>query len=150
MPRQIFVNLPVKDLRKSMAFFSALGFSFNKQFTDDTAASLVISDHIYAMLLTHPKFEQFVTHPIADATKATEVLVALSCESRGEVDRIVDQALASGASAHQPPQDHGFMYLRSFADPDGHVWEVARDPGRPRTSSLRLRKPALFQLSYGI
>lgn len=124
MPRKIFVNLPVKDLAKSMDFFSQLGFSFNAQFTDETAACLVISDDIYAMLLTHAKFQQFTPKTLCDATHSTEVLLALSCESRAEVDRLADLALNSGGAKVREPQDHGFMYERSIQDPDGHIWEL--------------------------
>ena len=96
MPRKIFVNLPVRDLNKSKDFFGKLGFSFNPQFTDETAACMVISDDIYAMLLTHAKFKEFAPNPVGDATKTSEVLVALSCESRGEVDDLTRKAVASG------------------------------------------------------
>ena len=123
MSRKVFVNLPVNDLKKSIEFFTGLGFSINPQFTDDTAACLVISEEIYSMLLTHEKFKQFVSLPISDARKSTEVLVAISCDNRAEVDRIVDKAMASGATVASQPQDHGFMYIRSFHDLDGHIWE---------------------------
>ena len=124
MSRKIFVNLPVKDLKKSMDFFGKLGFSFNPQFTDETAACMVVSDDIYAMLLTHPKFKEFSPLPMSDATKSTEVLICLSCEGRGEVDDLVRKAVANGGRTFRPPADHGFMYYQSFQDPDGHVWEL--------------------------
>jgi predicted lactoylglutathione lyase len=124
MPTKIFVNLPVKNLDRTMEFFKKLGFSFNPQFTDETAASMVISDDIYAMLLTHEKFGQFTKKQIADATKTTEVLIALSMDSRAEVDSFVDKALASGATPARDPADHGFMFERSFNDLDGHIWEI--------------------------
>ena len=124
MPQMIFVNLPVKDLAKSMAFFQALGFSFNPQFTDETAACMVISDTIFAMLLTHEKFAGFSPKPIADTSKTTEVLIALSRDDREAVDAIVKAALAAGGSTFNEPQDHGFMYGHAFRDLDGHVWEV--------------------------
>ena len=124
MARKIFVNLPVKDLDKSKAFFGSLGFSFNPQFTDETAACMVVSEDIYAMLLTHEKFKQFAPNPIGDATRSTEVLVCLSCEGRGEVDDLVGRAVAAGGRTFSPPMDYGFMYGRSFQDPDGHVWEL--------------------------
>jgi uncharacterized protein len=124
MSTKIFVNLPVRDLDKSMAFFKALGFSFNPQFTDETAACMVVSDDIYAMLLTHAKFKEFTRKAIADATKTTEVLTALSVGSRAEVDRLVDAALKAGASEAREPMDYGFMYGRSFDDLDGHIWEI--------------------------
>lgn len=124
MPQMIFVNLPVKDLAKSMAFFEALGFSFNPQFTDETAACMVISDTIFAMLLTHEKFAGFSPKPIADTDKTTEVLIALSRDDRAAVDAIVKAALTAGGSTFNEPQDHGFMYGHAFRDLDGHVWEV--------------------------
>ena len=124
MPKQIFVNLPVRDLDKSMAFFGSLGFTFNPQFTDDTAACMVISDTIFAMLLTHDKFKQFTTKDIADATTTTEVLTALSVDSRDAVDTMVDGAIEAGGSEPRVPMDHGFMFLRAFDDLDGHTWEI--------------------------
>jgi hypothetical protein len=120
----IFVNLPVKDLAKSMDFFKALGFSFNPQFSDETGACMVISDTIFAMLLTHQKFAGFSPKPIADTDKTTEVLIALSRDDRAAVDAIVTAALAAGGSTFSEPQDHGFMYGRAFRDLDGHVWEA--------------------------
>ncbi|HEX8916613.1 MAG TPA: VOC family protein [Humisphaera sp.] len=129
MARKIFVNLPVKDLPASMAFFKALGFVNNPQFTDDTAACMVVSDDIYVMLLTHAKFKDFTPHPISDAARATEVLVCLSCDSRAAVDEVVDKGLAAGGRSFRDPQDYGFMYGRSFQDLDGHIWEwVWMDP----------------------
>lgn len=124
MPQMIFVNLPVKDLAKSMAFFEALGFSFNPQFSDETGACMVISDTIFAMLLTHAKFAGFSPKPIADTDKTTEMLIALSRDDRAAVDAIVKAALAAGGSTFNEPQDHGFMYGHAFRDLDGHVWEV--------------------------
>ncbi len=124
MSTKIFVNLPVKDLDKSMSFFTALGFHFNPQFTDETAACMVINEHIYTMLLTHDKFVQFTTKPVADATKSTEVLICLSRESRDEVDEFVDAALKAGATEVKEPMDYGFMFNRSFNDLDGHIWEI--------------------------
>lgn len=123
-PRKIFVNLPVKNLDTSMTFFKALGFGFNAQFTDETSASMVISDSIYATLVTHGKFKEFSNRPIADATKTTEVVICLSAESREEVNNLADAALQAGAQKLMEPQDFGFMYLRNFQDPDGHIWEI--------------------------
>lgn len=123
--RMIFVNLPVKDLPRSRAFFGALGFSFNPQFSNDDAACMIIEENIFAMLLTEPFFEGFLTQPISDAHKVTEVLTCLSASSRAEVDAMADAALANGGKVWKAPQDHGWMYNRSFQDPDGHVWEVA-------------------------
>lgn len=129
MNKQIFVNLPVQDLNKSMDFFKALGYQFNAQFCDETAACLVISEQIFAMLLTHDKFKGFTPHPISDARKQTEVLVCLSCESRQQVDELVSKARAAGGTTFKEPDDHGFMYAHSFQDLDGHIWElVFMDP----------------------
>jgi predicted lactoylglutathione lyase len=124
MSTKIFVNLPVTNLDTSKAFFTKLGFNINPQFTDETAACVVISDDIFAMLLTHPKFKQFTSREIADAHKTTEVLTCLSCETKEKVDQMVETAIKSGGAKHRDPQDHGFMYERSFCDPDGHIWEL--------------------------
>ncbi|MFG2866824.1 VOC family protein [Streptomyces sp. NPDC048338] len=126
MPQMIFVNLPVKDLEASKSFWTRLGYSFNPQFSDDRTACLVISDTIFAMLLTEPRFKEFTApgKEIADATKSSEVLIALSAESREKVDELADGALAAGGSPAKDPIDYGTMYGRSFADVDGHHWEV--------------------------
>jgi len=125
MSRQIFVNLPIKNMERSKAFFSALGFSFNPQFTNEQGACMVIADgSIYVMLLVEPFFQTFTKKPIADATQSTEVLLCLSCASRAEVDDLVKKALAAGGKAPNPVQDHGFMYGHGFEDLDGHIWEV--------------------------
>ena len=125
MSRQIYVNLPIKNMERAKAFFAALGFSFNPQFTNEQGACMVISETIYAMLLVEPFFQTFTKKPIADATKGTEVILCLSCESRDEVDELVRKALAAGATSPNPPQDHGFMYGHGFTDLDGHTWELA-------------------------
>jgi predicted lactoylglutathione lyase len=126
MNKQIFVNLAVKDLDKSKAFFEALGYTFNPQFTNESGACMVIADgSIYAMLLTEPFFKTFVDKPLVQAKEATEVLVCLSCESRAEVDDLVAKAVAAGGRAPRPAQDHGFMYGHGFEDLDGHIWELA-------------------------
>jgi hypothetical protein len=126
MSHQIFVNLPVKDLPRSKAFFAALGFSFNPQFTNDQGASMVIDEAngIYAMLLVEPFFQTFTKKRIADARETTEVLVCLSCDSRAQVDELVRKAVAAGGRTPNAPQDHGFMYGHGFEDPDGHMWEL--------------------------
>ena len=124
MISKIFVNLPVQDLERSMAFFRKVGFDFNPNFTDHTAACMVIGEAIHAMLLTHEKFGEFTSKSIADARSSTEVLTALACDSREEVDRMVDRALEAGGSPAREPKDHGFMYERAFEDPDGHIWEI--------------------------
>lgn len=124
MTTQIFVNLPVHDLDASMRFFRALGYDFNPQFTDDSAACLVISDVIHAMLLTHDRFGTFTPNPVCDARKQTEVLIALSMPDRETVDAIVTKAVAAGGKTYAAPRDHGFMYEHGFQDLDGHIWEV--------------------------
>src|SRR5262249_5466723 len=135
MTTKIFVNLPVKDVQRSMEFFRQLGFTFNRQFTDDTAACMVISDNIFAMLLTHDKFKQFTKKDIADATKSTEVLTCLSAESRANVDELADAALQAGGTKSRDPMDAGFMYGRSFNDLDGHIWELVwMDPSHIQKS----------------
>jgi predicted lactoylglutathione lyase len=132
MNKQIFVNLPVKDLNKSKAFFAALGYTFNPQFTNEHGACMVISENsIYAMLLAEPFFKTFIDKPIAQAHEVTEVLTCLSCESRQEVDDIVAKALAAGGKVPRAPQDHGFMYGHGFEDLDGHIWELAYMSGQP-------------------
>jgi predicted lactoylglutathione lyase len=122
--RNIFVNLPVKDLARSKAFFAALGFGFNAQFTNDEAACMVVEQNIYVMLLTEPRFRDFITRPIADPAKGVEVLTCLSAESRAAVEETLAKALAAGAKPWKPATDMGFMYGISFQDLDGHVWEV--------------------------
>ena len=122
--RKIFVNLPVKDLKKSMRFYEAIGFKNNPAFTDDTAACMVVSEEIYVMILTHENFKGFTPKQIVDATKSSEVLNSLSYESRGEVDDVVAKATAAGGTKYAEPKDYGFMYQHGFQDPDGHIWEV--------------------------
>lgn len=124
MATKIFVNLPVQDLQKSIEFFTKLGYSFNPNFTDESATCMIISDDIYAMLLVKPRFKEFTPREVADATKTTEVLLALSCESRDEVDALIAKAIEAGGGEPRPVQDLGFMYSRSFDDLDGHIWEL--------------------------
>ena len=124
MARKMFVNLPVKDLKKSIGFFTKLGFTFNPQFSDETATCMIVSEDIFVMLLTHDKFKSFTPKTICDATKSTEVLVCLSCESRENVDDMVRQAVDAGGTTYNQPQDHGFMYGHGFQDLDGHIWEL--------------------------
>ncbi|MEA3061634.1 MAG: uncharacterized protein QOJ94_1415 [Sphingomonadales bacterium] len=123
MPKLIFVNLPIADLPRSVAFYEAIGATRNPQFSDDTAACMVLSETIHVMLLTHDKFRQFTPRAIADARTATEVLLCVSCDSRAAVDAWAEAALAHGGGEPRAPQDHGFMYGRSLEDPDGHIWE---------------------------
>ncbi|GGA09463.1 extradiol dioxygenase [Paenibacillus marchantiophytorum] len=122
--KQMFVNLPVKDLKQTIAFFTKIGFEFNKQFTDDNATCMIIGENIYAMLLVEPYFQTFITKEIVDTSKQAEAIIALSVASKAEVDEVVNAALAAGGFPSKEPQDHGFMYSRSFQDIDGHLWEV--------------------------
>ncbi len=124
MGTNIFVNLPVRDLDKSVEFFSKLGYKFNPDFTDKTATCMIVSKEIFVMLLTQEKFKLFIPNEICDATKSTEVLICLSCESRERVDQIVRTAVDAGGSTYNEPQDHGFMYVHGFQDLDGHIWEI--------------------------
>ena len=125
MAKMIFVNLPVTDLARATAFYQAIGATKNEQFCDETASCMVFSETIHAMLLTHDKFRQFTPKKIADARTSSEVLICVSAESRAAVDDIVSRATAAGGAADPgPKQDYGFMYGRSFEDPDGHIWEV--------------------------
>lgn len=130
MPTQIFVNLAVKSLPNSIAFFTRLGYTFNLQFTNDDAACMIVSDDIFVMLLTENFFQSFTPKAICDATKSTEMLLCLSAESREKVDAIVSTAIAAGGTLYKEPQDHGFMYAHGFQDPDGHIWEYCyMEPG---------------------
>jgi uncharacterized protein len=122
--RQIYVNLPVKDLEASKRFFAELGFEFNPEFTDADAGCMVIDDNIFAMLLTEGRFRDFINGEIADATTTTEVLTALSAESKEGIDEMVARAIAAGGKPWKPTMDEGPMYGGSFQDPDGHVWEL--------------------------
>ena len=124
MNKQIFVNLPIKNLQKTMAFFSALGFGYNPRFTNEQAACMVVSDDISVMLLGQDMFQTFTKKPVANAKQTTEVILCLSCESRAEVDAMVAKAIAAGGAAPNPIQDHGFMYGHGFEDIDGHQWEL--------------------------
>jgi predicted lactoylglutathione lyase len=122
--RKLFVNVAVRDLKKSMEFFSKLGFEYNPKFTDEKAACMIISDEAFAMLLSEPFFRTFTKREPCDTTRHNEALFALSCRSRDEVNDIMRKALEAGGQAAMPPQDHGFMYGSSFYDLDGHHWEV--------------------------
>ena len=124
MSKNIFVNLPVKDLSKSMEFFTKLGFKFNPQFTDDKAACMIIGENIYAMLLLEKFFKTFTKKEISNAKKSTEVLIAVDTESKEKVDEMINKAVKAGGSIYNKPQDHVWMYGHSFADLDGHQWEV--------------------------
>ena len=124
MSRMIFVNLPVQDLDRSVAFFRGLGFTFNEQFSDRNATCMEVSDQACVMLLVRPFFATFTTKDVADAAASTEAILAVSARSREEVDTLVDRALELGGAVAKQPSDDGFMYGRSFYDPDGHAWEV--------------------------
>ena len=122
--RLIFVNLPVRDLSATRAFYGALGFEFNEMFSDDTCACMVVSEQAYVMLLTEGRFAEFVTRPVADPGRATGAIMAVSADSREGVDDLADRALEAGATPSGEPTDHGFMYARDFHDLDGHHWSV--------------------------
>ncbi len=124
MFRQIFVNLPIQDMARSQAFFKALGLSFNQRFTNEHGACLEIGENFYAILLVQPFFQGFTQKPISDAHQSTEVILALSVDSRAEVEDVIARAVAAGATTPNAPQDHGFMFQHGFADLDGHQWEV--------------------------
>ena len=124
MAAKIFVNLPVKNLNNSVEFFTQLGFTFSPQFTDETATCMIVAEDIYVMLLTEEKFKTFIPKELCDATKSTEVVVCLSCESRAEVDEMVRKAIAAGGTTYNDAQDYGFMYGHGFQDLDGHIWEL--------------------------
>jgi uncharacterized protein len=131
MINQVFLSLPVADLQRSVAFFVSLGFTHNPQFSDDTAACIIISDAISVMLSSHAKFREFTPKAVCDTSQAVEVLISLSCESREQVDELVAKALAAGGSTYDEPEDFGFMYTHSFVDPDGHGWGVLHMVSQP-------------------
>ncbi|WP_080238721.1 VOC family protein [Spirosoma rigui] len=143
MATQIFINLPVKDLNRSVNFFTRLGYTFNPQFTNEDATMMIIDENLYVMLLVEKFFRTFTRKAIADTATTTEVILCLSAESRAKVDELVDKALAAGAAPSNETQDQGFMYGRSFQDLDGHLWEVAymdtsaigQDPKRAEMAS---------------
>lgn len=120
----IFVNLPINDLQRTKGFFSSLGFTFNPQFSDEKALCMVMDKNIFAMLLQREYFQTFTPKEVVDARQSSEVLLAISMESRQQVDETVKKAVAAGGSTYNQPKDHGFMYQHGFQDPDGHIWEV--------------------------
>jgi len=127
--KKIFVSIAVKDLKRANAFFTALGYAFNPQFSGEDATCMIVSDDIYVMLLTDKYFQTFTPRAVGDSTKTTEALIGLQCESREEVDLIVKKAVAAGGATYNEAKDHGFMYQHGFMDPDGHIWEfVAMAP----------------------
>jgi uncharacterized protein len=131
MHSQIFVNLPVKDLKRSVDFFTKLGYRFNPQFTDENATCMILGDNLFAMLLVEKFFASFTSKAIADTSKFNEVLTCLSCDSKQEVDDLVSKARAAGATVPRTAQDHGFMYAHGFDDLDGHTWELVHMSGMP-------------------
>lgn len=143
MSKLIFVNLPVSDLPRSVAFYAAIGASQNHQFSDDTAACMVLSDVIHVMLLTHAKFSTFTPRPVADARSATEVLLCVSADDRAAVDAMVRAAAGAGGRADTGfNEDHGWMYGRSFEDPDGHMWEVMWMDQAAAAQAMASKEPA--------
>ena len=124
MHDQIFVNLPIKDLPRSVRFFESLGYTFNPQFTDENATCMILGENLFAMLLVEPYFRTFIEKDVSDAHRTTEVLLAVPVDSREAVDALVEKALAAGAKEPRPARDYGFMYQRSYDDLDGHTWEV--------------------------
>ena len=131
MKTQIFINLPVANLPRTLAFWKALGFVHNPLFTDETAACIVISEEIHHMALTHAKWRSFTTKAICDTAKAAEVSLCLSCESRAQVDELIAKVVAAGGVKEPEPTDHGFMYMQGFDDPDGHHWELVHMSAMP-------------------
>ena len=131
MHTQIFVNLPVKDLERSVDFFTKLGYTFNPQFTDENATCMILGDNLYVMLLVEKFFSTFTSKGITDTTKATEVLTCVSCDSRAQVDDLVAKARAAGGKVPRESQDHGFMYAHGYEDLDGHTWELIHMTGLP-------------------
>jgi len=129
--KQIFINLPIKNMAKSRAFFESLGYQFNPQFSNDQGACLVLGENLFGMLLTEPFFATFTKKTIVNAHESVEALICLSCDSREEVDGLVAKAVAAGGTAQAEPQDHGFMYAHGFEDLDGHKWELVHMSGQP-------------------
>jgi uncharacterized protein len=123
MNKKIFVNIAVKDLKKTNAFFTALGYTFNPQYSDDNATCMIVSEDIYVMLLTQTYFKTFTPKAVCDSTKSTEAIICLSCDTREDVDATVKKAVKAGGSTYNDAKDHGFMYQHGFQDPDGHIWE---------------------------
>jgi predicted lactoylglutathione lyase len=131
MHSQIFVNLPVKDLPRAVRFYTALGYTFNPQFTDENATCMIVGENLFVMLLVEKFFRSFTSKDIVDTSKATEVLTCVSCQSKEEVDDLVAKARAAGGKVPREPQDHGFMYSHGYEDLDGHTWELVHMTGMP-------------------
>jgi predicted lactoylglutathione lyase len=131
MATNIFINLPVRDLQKSIQFFSHLGYSFNQHYTDESATCMIVAENIFVMLLTESRFKEFTPKQVSDAHTSTEVLLCLQVESREAVTTMVNKAIEAGGSAYKAPQDHGFMYGHGYQDLDGHLWEIVYMSGEP-------------------
>lgn len=131
MHSQIFVNLPVKDLKRAVAFYTKLGYTFNPQFTDENATCMIVGENLFVMLLVEKFFGSFTSKAIVDTSKATEVLTCVSCDSKAQVDELVAKARAAGGKVPRPAQDHGFMYSHGYEDLDGHTWELVHMTGAP-------------------
>ena len=140
MSKQIFVNLPVKNLDKTIKFFTKLGFTFNPQFTDKNATCMIVSDTIFVMLLAEKFFKTFIKKEVCDAMKSTEMIMGISVESREKVDEMVDHAIKAGGKEPRKPQDHGWMYGRAFEDPDGHIWEIFSMDKKAMPQEMKKRK----------
>jgi predicted lactoylglutathione lyase len=134
MATNIFVNLPVRDLQKSIKFFAHLGYSFNQNYTDESATCMIVDENIFVMLLAEARFKEFTPKPVSDAHTSTEVLLCLQVESREAVTALVNKAIEAGGSAYKEPQDHGFMYGHGYQDLDGHLWELVYMSGQPPQS----------------
>ena len=128
---QIFVNLPVKDLKRAVDFYTKLGYTFNPQFTDENATCMIVGGNLFVMLLVEKFFSSFTSKAIADTSKATEVLTCVSCDNRAQVDELVAKARAAGGKVPRQAQDHGFMYSHGYEDLDGHTWELVHMTGTP-------------------
>jgi len=128
---QIFVNLPVKDLKRTVDFYTKLGYSFNPQFTDENATCMIVGENLFVMLLVEKFFGSFINKAITDTSKSTEVLTCVSCENKAQVDELVAKARAAGGKVPRQPQDHGFMYSHGYEDLDGHTWELVYMTGAP-------------------
>jgi predicted lactoylglutathione lyase len=126
---QIYVNLPVQNLERSVEFYTGLGYAFDPRFTDDNGTCMIVGENIFVMLLTVPFFQTFTSKTVCDASRSTEVIICISAESRAAVDSLLDKAIAAGARQPREPKDHGFMYERCYEDPDGHIWEVVHMQG---------------------
>src|SRR5262245_7793725 len=132
MSRKIFVGLAVSDLKRSVEFFTKLGFTFNPDFTDDTGTCMIVSDDIFVMIHTEERFKTFIPNKLCDPNEANEMTICLSCESKEEVDELVKKAISAGGKYYKDSKDYGFMYWHCFRDPDGHIWELAYLSGMPQ------------------